>query len=293
MKNPKSPSSFLLSIFGLFAVVRGYNIVLITAAQYLTSAYILAPHQPLLSVLLDPQLFALVLATACSTAAGFIINNFYDAEKDRINHPQKFLLEHLISLKSQLLLYFFLNTAALVAAGFVSFRALLFFVFFILFIWLYSSSLKRLFWISNLIASALVVFPFFAVTLYFRNFQLLIVYHALYLFFLILIRDIIKDLENYKGDWVSSYRTLPIVFGHTTTKIILSVLVLITYLPVYRLIHSGLGLMVYYYYWSVIFLGFVVLLLWWGSTQKTYLWLHNLLKAHILLGVMGIYFMYK
>ena len=51
--------------------------------------------------------------------------------------------------------------------------------------------------------------------------------------------------------------------------------------------------MVYYYYWSVIFLGFVVLLLWWGSTQKTYLWLHNLLKAHILLGVMGIYFMYK
>lgn len=93
MKNPKSPSSFLLSIFGLFAVVRGYNIVLITAAQYLTSAYILAPHQPLLSVLLDPQLFALVLATACSTAAGFIINNFYDAEKDRINHPQKFLLE--------------------------------------------------------------------------------------------------------------------------------------------------------------------------------------------------------
>ena len=59
------------------------------------------------------------------------------------------------------------------------------------------------------------------------------------------------------------------------------------------MIHSGLGLMVYYYYWSVMFLGFVVLLLWWGSTQKTYLWLHNLLKAHILLGVLGIYFMNK
>ena len=98
------------------------------------------------------------------------------------------------------MLYFFLNTAALVAAGFVSFRALLFFVFFILFIWLYSSSLKRLFWISNLIASALVVFPFFAIiTLYFRNFQLLIVYHALYLFVLILIRDIIMDFETTKA----------------------------------------------------------------------------------------------
>ena len=60
-------------------MVRGYNIALITAAQYLTSAYILAPHHPLLWVLLDPQLFALALATACSTVAGCIINNFYDA----------------------------------------------------------------------------------------------------------------------------------------------------------------------------------------------------------------------
>ena len=291
MKNPKSPHSFLLSLFGFFAVVRGYNIALLIAAQYLTCAYILALHWPLLSVVCDPRLFVLVLATAFSTAAGFIINNFYDAEKDRINRPQKYLLEHLISLKSQLLLYFLLNAAALIAAGFVSFKALLFFGFFILAIWAYSSSLKRLFWISNFIASALVVFTFFAITLYFKNFRLLIVYHALYLYFLILIRDIIKDLENYKGDWVTFYRTLPIVFGHTTTKILLTVL--ITYWPIYCLIHSGLGLMVYYYYWSVMFLGFVVLLLWWGSTQKTYLWLHNLLKAHILLGVLGIYFMYK
>lgn len=293
MKNPKPPHSFLLSIFGFFAAVRGYNIALLIAAQYLSSLYILVPHRPFWSVLLDPQLFALVLATACFTAGGFIINNFYDAEKDRINHPQKFLLEHLISLKGQLLLYFFLNTAALVAAGFVSFRALLFFVFFIFSIWLYSSSLKRLFWISNLIASALVVFPFFAITLYFKNFQILIIDHALYLFLLILIRDIIKDLENYKGDWVTSYRTLPIVFGHKPTKIILSLLILITYLPIYRLIQSGLGLMVYYYYWSLIFLVIISILLWWGSTQKAYLWLHNLLKAHILLGVLGIYFMYK
>jgi 4-hydroxybenzoate polyprenyltransferase len=242
---------------------------------------------------LDSRLFALVLATAFSTAAGFIINNFYDAEKDRINRPQKYLLEPLISQKSQLLLYFLLNAAALIAAGFVSFKALLFFGFFILAIWAYTSSLKRLFWISNFIASALVVFPFFAITLYFKNFRLLTFYHVLYLYFLVLIWDIIKDLENYKGDWVTSYRTLPIVFGHTTTKILLTVLILVTYWLIYCLIHSGLGLMVYYYYWSVMFLGFVVLLLWWGSTQKTYLWLHNLLKAQILLGVLGIYFMYK
>ena len=110
IKNSKSSDPFFLSLFGLFAVVRGYNIVLLVLAQYLTSLYVLAHEVPVKQLMLDPQLFALVLATAFSTAAGFIINNFYDAEKDRINRPQKYLLEHLISLRSQLLLYFFLNT---------------------------------------------------------------------------------------------------------------------------------------------------------------------------------------
>ena len=70
-----------------------------------------------------------------------------------------------------------------------------------------------------------MVSPFLAITLYFKNFQWLIVNHALYLYFLILIRDIVKDLENCKGDWVTSYRTLPIVFGNRSTKIILTVLI--------------------------------------------------------------------
>lgn len=293
MKNPEFPYRFWTTLFGLFAVVRGYNIALLILAQYLTSLYILAPHLPLQTVMFDPQLFALVLATALSTAAGFIINNFYDAEKDRINRPQKYLLEHLISLRTQLLLYFILNSLALVVACFASFKALLFFTFFMAAIGLYSSSLKRLFWISNLIATALVVFPFFAITLYFKNFQAQIFFHALYLFLVILIRDIIKDLENYKGDWVTRYQTLPIVFGHRTTKIILSILILLSFIPIYALIYRDLGPIVYYYYWSILFLLGVGFWLWWGSSQKTYLWLHNWLKVHILLGVLGICFMYK
>jgi 4-hydroxybenzoate polyprenyltransferase len=278
---------------GLFAAVRGYNIALLVLAQYLTALYILAPQLPFLTVLLDGQLFALVVATALTVAAGFIINNFYDAEKDRINHPQKYFLEHLLSQRSQWQLYFLLNGLALLVAVFVSLKALLFFGCYMGGIWIYSSSLKRLFWASNAIAATLMVFPFFAITLYYQNFQWLIYYHALYLFFLILIRDIIKDLENYKGDWVNHYRTLPVVFGHNPTKIILSVLIVLTYFPVFWLINLGLGLMVYYYYWSLLFLAILSVILWWGSTQKTYLWLHNLLKAHLLLGVLGICFMYK
>ena len=163
------PSRFWIKVFSLFTVIRGYNIAVLIIAQYLTSSYILAPNTGLLNVIFDSKLFALVLATAFSTAAGYIINNFYDAEKDKINRPKKYLLENLISQQSQLVFYFLLNGATLIAAGFVSFNSILFFTIYIFSIWIYSSSLKRLFWISNLFATLLVIVPFFAITLYFKN----------------------------------------------------------------------------------------------------------------------------
>jgi len=289
----RSHQRLAIKIFGLFSLVRGYNIVVLILAQYLTSRYILAPSSSFYEILFDLKLFYLVLATAFSTAAGYIINNFYDAEKDKINRPKKFLLEHLLSQQSQLVLYFLLNGATLIAAGAASFKAILFFTVYIFGIWIYSSSLKRLFWISNLFATLLAIIPFFAVTIYFKNFEAVVIYHASFLFLLILIRDIVKDLQNYKGDWVRSYQTLPIVFGNLKTKIIVSALIFLNSVPIFLLIQSHLGLMTYYFYLSIPYLLFVLVLLWIGSTQKMYLWIHNLLKILILLGVIGIYFMYK
>jgi 4-hydroxybenzoate polyprenyltransferase len=235
----------------------------------------------------------LVLATAFSTAAGYIINNFYDAEKDKINRPKKYLLENLISQQSQLVFYFLLNGATLIAAGFVSFNSILFFTIYIFSIWIYSSSLKRLFWISNLFATLLVIVPFFAITLYFKNFEKIVVYHATFLFLVILTRDLIKDLENYKGDWVKQYQTFPVVFGYKLSKLLITLSVMLTFLPIYWLIKSSIGLMTYYFYFTIPLLIILLIMLWQGSTQKRYLWLHNLLKVHILFGVLGIYFIYK
>ena len=81
----------------MFSVVRGYNIGLIILAQYLTSVFILAPNTPIFDVLLDPFLLAVVLATIGAVASGYIINNFYDQEKDIINRPQKFILDRMVS----------------------------------------------------------------------------------------------------------------------------------------------------------------------------------------------------
>ena len=95
----------LLKIISIFSLVRGYNIGLVVLAQYLTSVFILAHEKPMLEVLLDPSLFVLVFSTVASIASGYIINNFYDQEKDLINRPQKSILDHMVSQKTKLSLY--------------------------------------------------------------------------------------------------------------------------------------------------------------------------------------------
>src|SRR5210317_2173450 len=93
---------FLLKFFSLFSIIRGYNILVIVVAQYITSIYILAPGLPLKKVLFDIYLLMLVLASSAAIAGGYIINSFYDSEKDLINRPQKTLLDKLVSQRTKL-----------------------------------------------------------------------------------------------------------------------------------------------------------------------------------------------
>ena len=283
----------LLKILSLFSLVRGYNIIVLVLAQYLTARYILDPKTPWHILLLDLRFFAIVSASSLTTAAGYIINNFYDSAKDQINRPKKFMLEHLISQKHQLILYLVLNMLAFVIASVISVWVVLFFLFYMLTIWLYSNTIKRLFWLSNVFSAILMILPFWAITLYFKNFETIIFYHAAYLFFLILARDIIKDLESFIGDWVHRYKTLPVVFDHITAKAIASLCILITFVPNYLIIQQPFGSIHYFFWASIPFLIFVLIFLWFAQTQKAYLWTHNFIKIWILIGVFSISLVFR
>lgn len=279
----------LLKFFSMFSVVRGYNILIIVIAQYLTSIYILAHDKPLKQVIFDVNLLMLVLASASTIAAGYIINNFYDSEKDLINRPQKSMLDKLVSQNTKLSFYFVLNFLAIVMASYVSFRAVLFFAIYIFGIWLYSHRLKKLPFVGNLTSAILTVTPFFAIFIYYRNFETVIFVHAMFLFLLVSMRELTKDLENIKGDLAQNYHTIPVVYGERASKIMLTTLVLITFVPTYFLVsYFNVGYMDYYFYLSVLLLLIFLLFLWKSKTRMHYLILHNILKLIIVAGVFCI-----
>ena len=209
---------FLLKFFSLFSVVRGYNILIIVIAQYLTSVYILAPTLPVRKVLFDPKLLMLVLASASAIAGGYIINSFYDSEKDLINRPHKTMLDKLVSQRTKLTGYFVLNFLSVIFASYVSFKAVVFFSLYIFGIWFYSHKLKKYPFVGNITAAILAVIPFFAVFIYYKNFDLVIFVHATFLFLIISMRELVKDLENLKGDLALNYRTIPVVYGEAVSK---------------------------------------------------------------------------
>ena len=273
----------------MFSVVRGYNILVIVLAQYLTSVYILAYDKTLKDVLFDLNLLMLVLASAVTIAAGYIINNFYDSEKDLINRPNKSQLDRLVSQNTKLSFYFVLNSSAVVMASYVSFGAVLFFSFYIFGIWFYSHKLKKLPFVGNLTSAILTILPFFAIFLYYKNFESVIFVHAVFLFLIISMRELTKDLENLKGDLLLNYKTIPIVYGENASKIMLTGLVVLTGIPVYLLLsHYDIGHMYPFFYLSVFLLLIFLLLLWKSKTKIHYLILHNILKFIIVAGVFCI-----
>lgn len=280
---------FFKKLLSLFSVVRGYNILIIVIAQYLTSVYILANDLPLKQVLFDGKLFLLVFASSLVIAAGYIINNFYDSEKDLINRPRKSMLDRLVSQQTKLSVYFVLNIITVVLASYVSFKAVLFFSAYIFLIWFYSHKLKKYPFIGNMVASMLAITPFFIVFIYYKNFDPVIFVHGVFLILIISMREITKDLENLKGDLALDYKTIPVTYGIRLAKRIISLFGALTLLPIVLLVFIfDIGKMDYYFYFSTPVIALYLIFLWRANTKKEYVLLHNILKLMLVIGALSI-----
>ena len=279
----------IYKLFSLFSVVRGYNILIIVIAQYLAARYILSAGRTFSEILFDGRFFALILASAAAIAAGYIINNFYDAEKDLINRPKKSMLDRLVSQRTKLIGYFILNFISVGIASFISFNAVLFFSIYIFGIWFYSHKLKKIPLIGNLTSAVLAITPFFVVFIYYRNLNSVIFVHATFLFLLILIREFIKDLENIKGDLAQNYKTIPVIYGESASKgLIAFAASLAIFVTIFLISMYDTGYMLYYFYGSIVLLLLSILTLYRATSKSHYLLLHNILKFIIVSGVFSI-----
>ena len=199
------------------------------------------------------------------------------------------MLDRLVSQQTKLSGYFILNFLSVVFASYVSFRAVVFFSLYIFGIWLYSHKLKKYPFIGNITAAILAVIPFFAVFIYYRNFDQVIFVHATFLFLLISMRELTKDLENIKGDLAQNYNTIPVVYGEKTSKKMLTILSVLTLVPILLLLtRFEIGYMHIFFFGSILGLLIFDVILWKSGKKLHYIILHNILKFIIVVGVFSI-----
>lgn len=282
-------TTLLKKIFSLFSVVRGYNIAVMVLAQYLSAIFIFGSNDRALDVLLDTPLFFIVMSSSFAIAGGYIINNFYDNEKDLINRPLKSIIDQNISKNTQLKTYFSLNFLSILFAYFVSWRAVLFYSVYIFLLWFYSHKLKKYPIIGNISASTLALLPFFGILIHFQNFGAEVFTHALYLYLIVLIRELVKDLENLSGDLANNYQTISVRFGEKTSKYIISILVILTFIPAFILSnYIDTGKMYYYFFTSSGCLIAFLLSLFQAKRKSDYIKLHILLKIILISGILSV-----
>ena len=290
MENGKKTSLFY-KFFSLLSVVRGYNILVLVIAQYLASIYIFSPKKSITTVLFDVHLFFIVFATVCVVAGGYIINNFYDIKADKINRPYKSGLDSYVKQETILSIYFFLNIIGVFSGFLVSWKASLFFSLYVFGIWFYSHKLKKYPLTGLMVASLLTILPFFIIFVYFKNFSEIIFFHAVFLFLVIMVRELIKDLENMKVAVASNYKTFPVAYGERNTKLFSVVVLFFALLTVSILLnHPAISFMKYYFYMMVVSLIIICAVLLKSSKKQEYTILHTTLKILLLIGVFSLVF---
>ena len=281
----------IFKLLSLVSVIRGYNILVLVLAQYLAAIFVFSPKKSLRNIIFDVDLLYIVLASVCVVASGYIINNFYDAKVDRINRPLKAGLDNYVKQSTKLKLYFTLNFLGFIFGCLISVKAALFFAIYIFAIWFYSHKLKKYPFTGLVSATVLTILPFFAVFVYFQNFSKIIFVHAIFLFLVLMVRELLKDLQSMKGAIVNNYETFPVFYGEVRTKQLSIFLLILTLFPIVALFsYPALSYMRYYFYFALFVLVFLGFYLWNSSETKHYRLMHNVLKILLLIGVFSLIF---
>lgn len=219
------PRPVNFSLHGFLKVIRFPNLLIIGFTQCMTAAFLVGDTSEGISRLFDANLFLLVLSTVFIAAAGYIINDYYDVKIDFINKPKRVVVGRILKRRGVMVAHSILNFFGISIAFYLSVWVGLISVGAAFFLWWYSNQLKRLPFIGNFFIGVLTGASIYLVGVYYQQQVYLINTYAFFAFSITLIREIVKDMEDLKGDADFGCRTLPVLFGIRKTKVFVYILI--------------------------------------------------------------------
>ena len=205
-------------VAGSVRLVRMTNLIIVVITQYFTRILLIGPRHEWRKIIADPNMFILSLSTVCIAAAGYIINDYFDIKIDIVNKPERVVVGRYLKRRWAMGAHQILNVMGAVMGFFLSHWIFLINVFSITLLWFYSERYKRLPFIGNFIVALLTGMTLLILTVHYPSNRKLVFIYAVFSFFISMIREIVKDMEDIRGDEAHGCRTLPIIWGIRRTK---------------------------------------------------------------------------
>jgi 4-hydroxybenzoate polyprenyltransferase len=200
------------------------NLIILFFTQYFTAIFLFSSDDKSISVSQDFRLFLVSLSTILIAAAGYMINDYHDVKIDAINKPGRILVGKVLQRRELLTVYAALNLIAVALGIAVSLRIVAIHIISVSLLWLYSAHFKKTpFW-GNLLIAGLTSLSIFIIAVFYRQNYLMVGLYASLAFFVSLIREVVKDMEDIKGDATFGARTLPITLGLRGAKRVIYVI---------------------------------------------------------------------
>ncbi|WP_456442601.1 geranylgeranylglycerol-phosphate geranylgeranyltransferase [Psychroserpens sp.] len=290
-------------------LIRWKNLVMIVCIQLLFK-FVYFPVFSVATTLSNLDFSLLLLATITIAAAGYINNDIYDVEADKVNKPSKVIISKKITVKQGYTSYYILNIIALLAGFYISYKInqLSFIAIFIitaLLLKVYNSDFKKKPLVGNIIVSLLVSLSILIVGIFdvipaitnenvveqYLAFRVLIDY-SVFAFMFMLLREIVKDIEDVNGDKKLKMKTLPILLGRKKTKNIVFALSFIPLILVTLYSFNNFSDIPFILAYMLIvvmlpLLHFMTKIIY-AKTKKEYAYASKLLKFIMLMGMFSI-----
>lgn len=287
-------------------IIRPVNLLLIILVQCIIKFGLFIPYNAETALSIS-EFFLLVFSTVCIAAAGNVINDIYDYEIDQINKPNKVLIGKKLSEKTAYNYYFMLTIIG-VLAGFLLANILgrpglaAIFVVVSALLFIYSSQLKSILLVGNMLVSAMVAFSLLIVlvfdifpaidgaqTLQQTKVSKIVLHFAIFAFVMNLIRELVKDLEDVNGDKKGGISSLAIVLGRDRAGSVIffisGLFLTAILIYMYKLLYMHQFLLIYFMLLIVAPLLFFCIKIWSAKTQKEYAFLSLLLKLIMFTGL--------
>lgn len=307
---------FMDLVINIFRLIRLPNLLIIVLTQYMVRYLLILPYFSIegIETAIPFSLFnLLVISTVLTALGGYVLNDFYDIEIDKINKPQKVIVGKLIPGNIVKIAGFAFCLAGIFTGWEVSKsigaeRMVLIHVFSAIALWVYSIKYKKQFLAGNLLIglltamSVLIVLVFEMVALQkvdieilnvWTRVRLLVLGYAGFAFLITLIREVIKDIEDIKGDRYYDCHSFPVVMGVKATKKVLTGIIILTVMILaywqFLLIEKGFTQLFFYFIFMQLALCFLVYILYKKGIKRKYWMISQYLKLLMLVGILSMF----